>query len=90
MREWAKRLLVEVAERDEELCILCGAPMAEVHHIVPKGRKKPYSKKTWRIENLCCICRACHDWGQTVWMREKLLAKMVGLYDYDMEWAKEF
>lgn len=88
--EWAKRLEREVIERDEEACVNCGRFYMDAHHIIPRGRKKPYSKETWRIENMCCLCRSCHDDGQTSWMREKLLRKMVELYDYDMAWAKEF
>ena len=90
MRDWAKRLLLEVVERDEGACILCRAPMWEVHHIIPRGRKKPFSRETWRIDNLACICRTHHNDGQKTWMRIELLETMVELYDYDMMWVKEF
>lgn len=88
--EWAKRLEREVVERDEGACINCDDWYTDVHHIVPRGRKRPYSKEVWRKENMCCMCRGCHVWGQTVWMREKLLRKIVELYDYDMAWTREF
>ena len=90
MPKWAERLIREVLERDERLCILCGAPVWNVHHIVPRGRKSPFNRKTWRKENMACICQPHHDDGQTVWMRVKLLQRMIELYAYDMAWATEF
>ena len=91
MPKWTDDLNAQVIERDEGLCILCGdeawyAP----HHIVPRSRGKKHSPKLWRIENMCCICGPHHDDGQTVWMREKLLRKMVARYAYDMMWTREF
>ena len=90
MPKWARRLIEQVLERDGGLCILCGRLAVDVHHIIPKGRAPKKSKKLWRIENLCCLCRACHSDGQTVWMRVKLLKRMIELYAYDMAWATEF
>ena len=90
MPKWIEDLIVQVIERDESLCLICDRLAADVHHIVPKGRAKPYSKTVWRIENLCCLCRACHSDGQTVWLREKLLRKMYARYNYSMGWVKEF
>lgn len=88
--EWARALEREVVERDEGACIKCGQWYMDVHHIVPRGRKKPYSKAMWRIENMCCLCRSCHKDGQTCWMRWLLIGKMKRLYGYDMAWVKEF
>ena len=88
--EWAKRLERKVIERDEEACVNCGHAAADIHHILPRSRAKRWSKKIWRIENICCLCRGCHNEAQGRRLREKLLWKMVELYDYDMAWAKEF
>jgi len=90
MPKWAERLIQEVLERDEKVCILCRAPVWNVHHIVPRGRKSPFNRKTWRIENMACICQPHHDDGQKVKMRIRLLKKMIELYAYDMAWATEF
>ena len=90
MSKWIEDLIAQVIERDESLCINCDRMAADVHHIVPKGRAKKHSETVWRIENLCCLCRACHSDGQTVWMREKLIAKMVERYNYSMGWVREF
>ena len=90
MPKWAERLIREVLERDERACILCHALVWNVHHIVPRGRKRPFNRKVWRIENMACICQPHHDDGQKVKMRVKLLKKMIELYAYDMTWATEF
>ena len=86
MPKWADDLNAEVIERDEGNCILCGAPASyKPHHIVPRSRGKKYSKKFWRIENMCCVCLKHHD--NTVKLREELVAKMAETYD--MAWVKE-
>lgn len=45
--------------RDRQHCQGCGKPLAlaecELHHIVPRGKGGDD-----QIENLACICRACH------------------------------
>jgi len=86
--QWTRQLERDVIERDDKSCINCGRPAADIHHIVARRGKK-YSKKVWRIENMCCICRDCHVDGQTVWMRVQLLQRMQVLYGYDMDWAKD-
>ena len=91
MPKWIDDLNAQVIERDEGRCILCPAPAwYPPHHIVPRSRGKKHSPKLWRIENMCCICGPHHDDGQTVWMREKLLRKMVARHNYDMGWVREF
>lgn len=88
--EWIGALVREVVDRDQSLCINCGALAADVHHIVPRSRAKRWSRKVWREENMCCMCRACHADGQTIWMREKLIEQMRALYGYEEEWMREF
>jgi len=85
-----QRLISEVIERDRSLCVNCGRQAADVHHIIPRARGIKYSPKLWRIENMCCLCRSCHNDGQTKWMRARLLGRMWALYGYDMSWVREF
>ena len=88
---WIQRLERTVIERDEAACINCGRPAQDSpHHIVPRSRGKKWSPWIWHEANMCCLCRSCHNDGQTVWMRAKLIEKMVELYGYDMEWIREF
>jgi len=90
MPKWIDDLNAQVIERDAGLCILCGAPAQDVHHIIPRSRGKKHSPKLWRIENMVCICGPHHDDGHTAWMRERLLRKVYARYAYDMMWTREF
>lgn len=47
-RKWAY-------ERDEGLCVLCGAQATEVHHIVFRSQMGLSN-----LSNLACLCRDCH------------------------------
>ena len=87
MPKWAERLIREVLERDEKVCILCGAPVWNVHHIVPRGRKSPFSREVWRKENMACICEPHHD--NTRETRVRCVDRMVELHGYDMSWVRE-
>ena len=88
MPAWTERLNRQVIERDEGLCILCGAKAWYApHHIVPRSRGKRWSLKLWRLENMCCVCPLHHD--NTKALRIRLLERMVEL-GHDMEWAREF
>lgn len=87
MPKWARRLIQEVLERDEKVCILCGAPVWNVHHIIPRGRKRPFSREMWRIENMACICEPHHD--NTRETRVRCVDRMVELHGYDMSWVRE-
>ena len=86
MPKWIDDLNREVIERDGGDCILCGDLAWDVHHIIPRSRGKKYSRKFWRIENMCCICRRHHD--NTRETRVKCVDKMAEL-GYDMAWVKE-
>ena len=48
-RKWAY-------ERDNGQCVLCGAPAAEVHHIVVRSQMGLSN-----LNNLACLCRDCHN-----------------------------
>ena len=88
MPKWTTDLEALVIERDEGLCILCGAvAWYKPHHIVPRSRGKRHSPKFWRIENMCCICGPHHD--NTRATRVECVDRMVELHGYDMEWVKE-
>ena len=87
MPKWVRDLEAQVIERDEGLCILCGAPAwYKPHHIIPRSRGKKYSKKFWRIENMACVCLEHHD--NTRATRVKCVDKMAETYD--MEWVRDF
>ena len=43
-------------ERDNGLCVLCGAVACEVHHIVFRSQMG-----TSELSNLACVCRYCHN-----------------------------
>lgn len=47
-RKWAY-------ERDEGLCVLCGAAASEVHHIEFRSHGGLSN-----LSNLACLCRDCH------------------------------
>ena len=43
-------------ERDNGLCVLCGAVACEVHHIVFRSQMG-----TSELSNLACLCLQCHS-----------------------------
>lgn len=71
MREWAKRITIPQALKDEIKheqgcrCILCGKVKPfnklQIHHKKPVCHFLPYeSKLAAKRENLCAICTGCH------------------------------
>ena len=47
--------------RDRYLCVNCGRPAEEVHHIVHLTEKNIYDPKVaLNPDNLKCLCRDCH------------------------------
>ena len=59
----SERLRLDVWQRDEGTCQLCGGPGSEIHHKTHKmagGRKGEWKKWIDRIENLELICLNCH------------------------------
>lgn len=46
-------------EADSINCILCPAVATDIHHIIPRSRI--FGKDRDKIENLCPLCRICHD-----------------------------
>lgn len=43
-------------ERDDGMCVLCGALATETHHIIFRSHGG-----TNELENLACLCRKCHE-----------------------------
>ena len=43
-------------ERDDGMCVLCGAPATETHHIIFRSRGG-----TNELKNIACLCRKCHE-----------------------------
>jgi len=87
--DWIDPLILKVIERDNELCINCGKMAVDVHHIIPRSRGKRWSKKLWRVENMCCLCRECHAQAQSRAFRDELLKRLALRFGYDMAWTKE-
>lgn len=58
-REWNEALRQEIRQRDRGICMFCGAPGVEVHHVVPRG--KGGDKRCNNPANLILVCRLCHD-----------------------------
>jgi 5-methylcytosine-specific restriction endonuclease McrA len=59
-----KKARKRAAERDNSLCVLCGRPAIDTHHVVFRshgGRDI--------ADNLVCLCRDCHNMAHGV--REK-------------------
>lgn len=50
--QWMKKLAYL---RDDYKCRLCGKPMYEVHHIIPRK-----DGGTHNLKNLICLCERCH------------------------------
>lgn len=48
-------------ERDNGLCVLCGAPAEQVHHIVFRSHGGTHD-----LNNLACLCRVCHEMAHGV------------------------
>ena len=44
-----------IFERDDGLCVYCGAPAQEIDHVVPKAM----GGRAWR-KNGVCSCRKCN------------------------------
>lgn len=57
-RKWA-------IERDNGLCVLCGAQATEVHHIVFRSQLGKSN-----LENLACLCRECHMMAHGIHAKE--------------------
>ena len=60
-----QRMRKVVYERDNGLCVLCGAQAAEVHHIVFRSQLGTNS-----AINLACLCRHCHEMAHGVQAKE--------------------
>lgn len=77
-----QRMRKVVYERDNGLCVLCGAQATEVHHIVFRSQLGTNS-----INNLACLCRACHEMAHGVQAKEVRLrlATLVNLKEAKYE-----
>lgn len=67
-------------ERDNGLCVLCGAVACEVHHIVFRSQMG-----TSELSNLACVCRDCHNEAHGVNAKEirKILHERMKQYEED-------
>lgn len=51
-----KQTRQEAIERDNALCVLCGARADHVHHITFRSQMG-----TSELSNLACLCQICHE-----------------------------
>lgn len=93
-----RALRQEVIERDR-VCMDCGGPGEEVHHILPRSRFGKHGKeKLWALKNLVLLCVRCHqlsNGGAGAHTRERRQAHMTLLkecygYDYNDEPWKSY
>lgn len=73
-----KELWESVIERDEGLCIQCGAQGCHVHHIVPR-----WHRGAWTMLNMLCLCVSCHNAAHNRRARRILIREMQRRYGYD-------
>lgn len=45
-----------IIERDQGLCVRCGARYEEIHHIVFRSQGG-----LGTVDNGCCVCHKCHE-----------------------------
>lgn len=63
-----KRTRPQAIERDGGKCVICGRPMAHVHHIKYRGRGGKSN-----LENLACLCVYHHQQAHGVHWREVMI-----------------
>ena len=73
--------------RDEEKCVLCGAPFETVHHLDNRGDKCTIVEKNHTLSNLMTLCWPCHrnehilDWafdGEALIIKCKAFERLLG------------
>lgn len=52
---------VSAYERDGGMCVLCGAPATDTHHIIFRSHGGLDT-----VNNLACLCRECHQMAHGV------------------------
>lgn len=55
LAKW-NRVKKAAADRDGNVCILCGRPATDVHHVTFRSQGGEDD-----INNVVCLCRACHE-----------------------------
>ena len=70
-----KKTRPQAIKRDGGKCVICGRPMAHVHHIKYRGRGGKSN-----LENLACLCVYHHQQAHGVHWREvmKFICERVG------------
>ena len=56
-----KRLQAEVIKRDKGRCVICLGSPVQVHELEHRSKYRPLSDKTFRLDNMVCLCPHCHD-----------------------------
>lgn len=71
--KWLK-VRKQAAERDNGLCVLCGQPANDVHHVIFRSHGGQDE-----LSNVVCLCRQCHEMAHgahAIEVREKLIEHM--------------
>ena len=76
-----RRMVSDAWERDNGVCVNCGRPGCDVHHII----RRSVDLKTWQPRNLITLCRDCHDRAHSAYARGLLLETMAERYGYTYE-----
>lgn len=54
--KFSQKIINDILERDNEMCVLCGRPVDDIHHVKFKsnGGRGVFT-------NGVCLCRNCHN-----------------------------
>lgn len=56
--KFSKAVRKAIIERDNGLCVRCGRPYEDIHHIQFRSQGGEGT-----IDNGACVCRSCHEWA---------------------------
>lgn len=55
---FSKQTIQNIKDRDNGLCVRCGAQAVDIHHVIFKSQGGLGTE-----DNGVCVCRKCHDWA---------------------------
>ena len=77
-------MIKKIWERDNAVCIYCGAPAQVIDHVIPCAKDGPT-----RMDNLVLACRPC-NYAKRDKLNEEFLTKGIFhlmRYGYTMDWV---
>ncbi len=69
--KFSPKVIAEILERDNEVCVLCSAQAEDIHHVKFKSQNGRNV-----ATNGVCICRDCHDLAHSIEAIRKQLEDM--------------